>query len=128
MQLRSILSLQAALLALDLVDVKTGIPVYEFKGTVRLSIATKLRIVNDAAKDYAAARKRVEGEMGIKPDTRATNPTLWTEFDDKLGELLDAEVEIQLGEKLRRTDLSLDRNPLTSTVLIGLAPILIDPV
>lgn len=127
MRLRDVFALQNALTQLDAVSKATSEPIFSFKGGVRLSLTTKVRAVREAAATYAEARKKLEQEMKITSKTQAEDPETWSKYDATLGEMLDADIPIKLGAKIRTEDLDLDRNPFTSTLLIALDPILIPP-
>ena len=127
MKCRDALALQAALTQLDAVSIQTNEPIFVFKGSVRLSLTQKMRVLREVAADYAASRKKLEAEMKITTKTVKEDPELWKSFDAALGEMLDADVEIKLGQKIRMDDFNLDRNPFTSSLLLTLDPILIDP-
>lgn len=122
MKLRTVFDIDTALKALDAIDPKTNLPLYKFKGNVRMAIARKMRGVKAPIEDYTAARKRIEAEVGVKPEDQKNRTEKWLAYDAKLGELLDEEITLDLGTALTKADLDLDHNEVPSMVLLMLGP------
>ncbi len=83
-----------------------------------------MSVLGEAVKDYQQARKKLEAEMGIKAETPKEDPAKWKAFDEALGVMHDAEIDVELGTKIKASELDLDRNQIPSAVINFLAPVL----